>query len=392
VKTFILFLFQLFTLNLFAQVNMNLGLRAYYPFNGNANDVSGNNNHPVFNNASLTTDRFGNPSSAYLFNGTSNYMRIPNSPSLNTSNQLSLTAWVKVNGFYQGTCHGNNILMKGDNDPAIGMYLLRFDDYGYTNAQNCAIATPDIAHQNFYGKGSNLPPNGYTPYITQGQWISVVYTNDGATARLYVDCQLKIATAGTYSFTNAYDLYFGRMNHATYPYWFNGVMDEIRIYDRALNQDEVNWFGGCGSPDLTSSQFFTSTQLVPATFVDEVIALRNVGSGATSGQISFTITNYSALTGLSISQINPGNTVTIGMDNYIMDAGWTYNSATGTFTSTNIIPVGMAAYIGIRISRGVTPNQGANGIVTQTTTIGGSTGGGESPVTNNSISNHILKY
>ncbi|MBK7558794.1 MAG: hypothetical protein IPI54_11195 [Chitinophagaceae bacterium] len=53
----------------FAQVDLNLGLKAYYPFSGNANDISGNNNNPVFNNATLTADRLGNPNSAYHFNG-----------------------------------------------------------------------------------------------------------------------------------------------------------------------------------------------------------------------------------------------------------------------------------------------------------------------------------
>ncbi|HNN72742.1 MAG TPA: hypothetical protein PKG89_15945, partial [Ferruginibacter sp.] len=42
-----------------AQVNLNQGLQAYYPFNGEARDLSGNNNHPVFNNAGFTSDRFG---------------------------------------------------------------------------------------------------------------------------------------------------------------------------------------------------------------------------------------------------------------------------------------------------------------------------------------------
>src|SRR4051812_11254471 len=87
-----------------AQVNLNLGLKAYYPFTGNANDVSGNNNNPVFNNATLTSDRLGNANSAYHFNGTNNYMQIPNSPMLNTTNKMSIVAWVKVTGFYQGTC------------------------------------------------------------------------------------------------------------------------------------------------------------------------------------------------------------------------------------------------------------------------------------------------
>ena len=45
------------------------GLVAYYPFNGNANDESGNGNNGTVNGATLTTDRFGNTNKAYSFNG-----------------------------------------------------------------------------------------------------------------------------------------------------------------------------------------------------------------------------------------------------------------------------------------------------------------------------------
>ena len=95
----------------FGQVSLKWGLQAYYSFNGNANDQSGNNNHPVFNNAALIADRFGNANSAYHFNGRSSYMKILNSASLNSANKLSISAWVRPMGYYEGKCHGNSILM-----------------------------------------------------------------------------------------------------------------------------------------------------------------------------------------------------------------------------------------------------------------------------------------
>lgn len=135
-------LLLLFISNLcFGQVNLNFGLKAYYPFSGNASDVSGNNNNPVFNNAILTSDRLGNANSAYHFNGTSSYMKILNSPSLNTTNKLSVCAWVKPQGFYTGPCHGNSMIMKGDADYLAGNYLLRFDDGSSTNFKNCSVST-----------------------------------------------------------------------------------------------------------------------------------------------------------------------------------------------------------------------------------------------------------
>lgn len=134
----ILLPFLLLIVNLsFGQVDLNLGLRAYYPFSGNAIDASGNNNNPVFNNATLTADRLANPNSAYHFNGIDNYIKIPNNASLNTGNKLSLVAWVRPTGFYAGPCHGNSILMKGDVDFAPGNYLLRYDDNVFMNGNPC---------------------------------------------------------------------------------------------------------------------------------------------------------------------------------------------------------------------------------------------------------------
>ena len=52
------------------------GLVGYWPFNGNANDQSGNGNNGVVNGVSLTTDRFGNTNSAYSFDGNSNYITV----------------------------------------------------------------------------------------------------------------------------------------------------------------------------------------------------------------------------------------------------------------------------------------------------------------------------
>ncbi|MFZ1530368.1 MAG: hypothetical protein WAT19_16550, partial [Ferruginibacter sp.] len=132
--------------------DLSLGLRAYYPFNGNANDASGNNNHPSINTATLTADRFGSPNSAYNFNGSSSYIRIPASSTVNIAGpQISLCAWVNVKGFYQGTCHGNALINKGDADYLPGNYILRFDDNIYTNGNNCSTPEIDPLHQAFYG-------------------------------------------------------------------------------------------------------------------------------------------------------------------------------------------------------------------------------------------------
>lgn len=75
-KSIYLILLSLFPAFLYAQVNLNNGLIAYYPFDGNANDISGSNINGSVNNAILTTDRFGQVNNAYLFNGIDSYIQL----------------------------------------------------------------------------------------------------------------------------------------------------------------------------------------------------------------------------------------------------------------------------------------------------------------------------
>ena len=73
---------------------LNDGLVAYYPLDNSTSDLSGNgNNGTVHGNATPTTDRFGNPNSAYYFDGTNSYIQVPDSPTLRPAASLSIACW-----------------------------------------------------------------------------------------------------------------------------------------------------------------------------------------------------------------------------------------------------------------------------------------------------------
>ena len=221
------------------QVNLNLGLRAYYPFSGNANDVSGNNNNPVFNNATLTADRFGNPNSAYHFNGIDKYMRIPDHATLNMGNTMSIALWVKPTGYNTGPCYTNMLVMKSSTATLQSNYHVRFGDI----YNGCSLPNP--AEERFAGNNAVAQ----TPFVQLNQWYSVVWTSDGVTEKIYVNCVLRESVpAGGIAYTNTFDLLFGMNVNPSFPYWLNGDLDEVRLYNRALNQDEVNTLGGCIVP------------------------------------------------------------------------------------------------------------------------------------------------
>ncbi|KPA19280.1 hypothetical protein MHK_000504 [Candidatus Magnetomorum sp. HK-1] len=79
-------------------ISLDHGLVAYYPFNGNANDESGNGNDGVVNGATLTIDRYGNNDSAYLFDGDNDYINVKDSSSLDISSTITISCWIKTKG------------------------------------------------------------------------------------------------------------------------------------------------------------------------------------------------------------------------------------------------------------------------------------------------------
>lgn len=231
--------------SLSSQVNLNQGLVAYYPFNGNANDVSGNGNNGIVFGATLTQGQAGFPNTAYYFNGSNNYIDVNGSLSLNSfpNDSFSLYALVKVKGFYGGTCHGNCVIEKGDADFIPGHYSLRFSDAFSTSFANCSSPVNPI-EQNYclqvYGS-NNTSYQQLTPYIDTSQWDCVIATFDGDSARIYVNSILRDVQPITASLSsNNNHLFLGHKNSLSYPYWFHGIMDEIRIYNRVLNEQEID--------------------------------------------------------------------------------------------------------------------------------------------------------
>jgi hypothetical protein len=217
------------------------GLVAYYNFNGgNLNDSSGYGNHIILNNAVKCPDRYGRPNNAYQFNGSNQFMKVANSASLNVNGAITMMATVKMNGFYSGVCKANQIFQKGIIDQENGVYGLRIADI----STSCYVAL-DTAKESAYGfygdYNSSIQVRDTSKYVNSNTWINLIYTYDGHEARLYVNGALKNVVKATASFNaNTYGLFIGRAESDIYPYWWNGVIDEIRIYKKALCEGAVH--------------------------------------------------------------------------------------------------------------------------------------------------------
>ena len=93
--------------------------------------------------------------------------------------------------------------MKGNADYLAGNYFVRFSDV-YTGC-----TAPTTANERFYATGAIAD----SPLVQLNQWYHVVWTCDGTTVKLYVNCELKAsAAANGITFSNDFDLFFGKMN------------------------------------------------------------------------------------------------------------------------------------------------------------------------------------
>ncbi|HYJ64720.1 MAG TPA: LamG domain-containing protein [Parafilimonas sp.] len=220
-------------------------LVAWYTFsNGSLSDKSGNKNKIIFNSATLTNSKGGKPNSAYYFDGSSSFMQVANSPSLNPDSTITLAALIKPMGFYAGQCHANRILAKLYDANSRGIYLLGFDDQLHYDYKGCDKPVK-TGRENFYASYGNSTAatgvNDTTQYIKLDKWYFIVYTYNGIYSNLYINNVLvnSVKKKDENFIPNDYDLYIGKTPSPNFPYYFNGVIDEIRIYNRALSFDEV---------------------------------------------------------------------------------------------------------------------------------------------------------
>ncbi len=204
------------------------GLVGYWPFSGNANDISGKGNNGTVNGATLTTDRHGNANSAYLYNGTSSFINVPNSTSLQFNGGLTISTWLNTNAIPTATANSAAYLLSKGADGGTPNSWTSFIDSGGANL--CIFNT----------SGNLNSCAGPGNPITINNWINVVYTYDGTNSKTYINGKLSNTTASNYTiFSNTYDLKFGRRHTTGLPYFFNGKLDDIGIWSRALSQQEI---------------------------------------------------------------------------------------------------------------------------------------------------------
>ncbi|MEN8220515.1 MAG: LamG domain-containing protein, partial [Pseudomonadota bacterium] len=212
-----------------AMADLNDGLVAYYPFDGNAKDASGNGNHGTVHGATLTKDRFGNTVNAYTFDGINDNIQTVNTFGDNAA-QISVVLWLKANSL--------NTSWSG----VIGR------DRGGVNTDdvwNVLLADDEIRVE--VAETGNKEFSLSHKIDTSWHSVGMVYNGSTQTFKMYFDGNLvnQVATeVGVLGSTPSLKLTIGSYSNNTYM--FNGSIDDIRIYNRAISESEIKQlYQGC---------------------------------------------------------------------------------------------------------------------------------------------------
>ncbi len=251
------------------------GLVAWWPFSGNATDSSGNGNNGTVNGATLTTDRFGTANKAYNFNGTTDFISVPHSTFFNfqSINKFTFSYWLKAT-----TLSNAQISLLLSKQSSFGASQLGF------NANVEANYTSNFRIQN--GASSNAYSiSSVSNTLNTNTWYHIVQVWSGSQGSIYINGNLVAQTSGVSVVgDNNLDLLIGK------PNWvagnvknFNGIIDDIGIWNRALNQCEIQ--------ALYSGSVFAGSSSIPtAPVVSNISYCQNTTAVALSATADATNT------------------------------------------------------------------------------------------------------
>ena len=262
-------------------VDVSEGMVLYYPFNGDALDESGHGNDGMVNNLRLTTGVTGDENGAYAFGGTSNsgYIQVPASSSMSFTDSFTFACFVKPMSWAG---------MDGDGDGVASQCL-----FAMPNENNGPVLLSEndgsgmrVGLSSFQSQWDGLSSGSRIKGDKLDEWVHIAVVVTNGEQRLYIDGAPISTKTGTtnVSSLNGKDLYLGAFYHAgTCWYPLNGVLDEVRVYNRALSPVEVTVLAECSERGYEETHPFTLSQGRVKLAVGENVTIEMLNGGGSYG-------------------------------------------------------------------------------------------------------------
>ncbi len=211
------------------------GLMGYWKLDGNGLDSSGNGNHGTFHGgATPTTDHAGKAGMAYQFDGVNGYMSVPDSPTLHSLNQRTLSMWFRFDG---GNVLNMPMMHQGSHDQMP-------DGCEATRELGVQFYPRDHAVQTISagdGKCQRVVAGVAPKDPAWHQFTTVIDRLVAHRIQVYIDGELAATIADPYSSfnTSSEELRIAWTVEESRYQPFHGALDEVRLYNRALSKAEV---------------------------------------------------------------------------------------------------------------------------------------------------------
>jgi hypothetical protein len=208
------------------------GLVAYYSFSGNANDESGNANHGAIHNAIFVDGKFGY---GLEFSGSyDSYVEVPHNDSLTPSYAITISLWAKVLNSSGG--YASLIYKAGEEPTSVGFRDRIYSLWSHSQGLHFT-STPD-------GASSQIQCNSPSDLYGLDEFVHFAGVIDTAnhTMTIYFNANMvqNCSYFGDKIRGGNYPLRIGGHFHTLFDQFnFNGVIDEVRIYNRALSETEI---------------------------------------------------------------------------------------------------------------------------------------------------------
>ncbi len=226
------------------------GLVGWWPFNGNANDESGNGNDGVMvGGISNADDRFGNSSSAFLFDGISGYIDLP---SLNNQPYTPITysAWVIVNSYFPSSFGHKFRSIIGRNTA----FVLENGVIGFYADNNVNGGSYDNNFTMWRGGGQTGPTPFSDSLPLLNEWTHIAYAQNAEGDWKWYINGIHTNSGNFTDLQNDYNYFqIGGCNNSTGNYFWNDKLDDIGLWNRALTEQEIqNLYTGTTPPPCVS--------------------------------------------------------------------------------------------------------------------------------------------
>jgi len=234
-------------------------LIGWWPFSGNANDISGNGNNGIVNGATLVNDRYGNLNSAYSFDGINDFIQAPNYTS---NGSFTMSCWVNLSSYNLNSLGANDFIFFGNHSGINNnnrSFLLGYRQFSSENGFSSYVYN----QLGLLTSPINFATNQTAPTINSWHHFVSVFEN-GISVKMFLNGVMfynKTTDIPTHSNMQSLPLFFGVGVSSQFNF-LNGKLDDVGFWNRTLTQTEITalYTGVLSSETFTKESSF---QLYP---------------------------------------------------------------------------------------------------------------------------------